>query len=83
MTILLARNFASKATEKSMSISFVIVALGALPISILISQGLVWLMNEVLELGLDCGDKCLFVGAITVAECVVTLIVLCAAYGKP
>ena len=66
-----------------MSIDLVIVALGALPISILISQGVVWLADKVLELDLDCGEKCLLVGATTAAEGFVTLIVLCAAYGKP
>lgn len=65
-----------------MSISLVIVALGALPISILISQGVVWLADKVLELGLDRNEKFLLVGATTAAEGMVTVIVLCAAYGK-
>ncbi len=65
-----------------MSISLVIVALGVLPILILISQGLVWLANEILELDLTSSEKCLLVGATTVAEGMTTLILLCAAYGK-
>ena len=65
-----------------MSISSLIVALSALPILILISQGVVWLANEILELDLDRGEKCLLVGATTAAEGMVTLVLLCAAYGK-
>lgn len=65
-----------------MSISFVIVALGVFPILILISQGLVWLANEILELDLTSAEKCLLIGATTVAEGMITLILLCAAYGK-
>ena len=65
-----------------MSISFLIVALSALPILILISQGLVFLANEILELDLTSPEKCLLVGATTIAESITTLILLCAAYGK-
>ena len=65
-----------------MSISLVIIAIGVLPILILISQGLVFLANEILELDLNSAEKCLLVGATTVAEGMTTLILLCAAYGK-
>lgn len=65
-----------------MSISLVIVALGALPITILISQGVVWLADKVLELDLDRAEKCFLVGITAAVEVIVTLILLCAAYGK-
>lgn len=66
-----------------MSISLVIVALGALPITILISQGVVWLADKVLELDLNRAEKCFLVGITAAVEAIVTLILLCTAYGKP
>lgn len=65
-----------------MSIKFLIVALGVLPITLLIAQGLVWLSDKILELDLDRAEKCFLVGITAVVEAIVTLILLCAAYGK-
>lgn len=65
-----------------MSINFLIAALGVLPITLLIAQGLVWLSDKILELNLDKGEKCLLVGVTTAVEAIVTLILLYAAYGK-
>ena len=66
-----------------MSINFLIAALGVLPITLLIAQGLVWLSDKILELDLDRAEKCFLVGITAVVEAIVTLILLCAAYGKP
>lgn len=65
-----------------MSINFLIAALGVLPITLLIAQGLVWLSDKVLELDLDRAEKCFLVGITAAVEAIVTLILLCAAYGK-
>ena len=66
-----------------MSINFWIAALGVLPITLLIAQGLVWLSDKILELDLDRAEKCFLVGITAVVEAIVPLILLCAAYGKP
>lgn len=66
-----------------MSINFLIAALGVLPITLLIAQGLVWLSDKILELDLDRAEKCFLVGITAVVEAIVPLILLCAAYGKP